>query len=51
MQWTKCPKLKNPYIESGIRYDLLLHRGKDEKANAAAENIQSNSSETMFREG
>lgn len=33
----KMPEIKKSFIGSGIRYDLLLHRGKDEKANAAAE--------------
>jgi uncharacterized radical SAM protein YgiQ len=33
----QMPEIKKSFIGSGIRYDLLLHRGKDEKANAAAE--------------
>ncbi len=33
----EMPEIKKSFIGSGIRYDLLLHRGKDEKANAAAE--------------
>ena len=31
------PYIKKSFIGSGVRYDLLLHRGKDEKANRAAE--------------
>ncbi len=31
------PEIKKSFIGSGVRYDLLLHRGKDEKANRAAE--------------
>ena len=31
------PYIKKSFIGSGVRYDLLLHRGKDEKANKAAE--------------
>lgn len=30
------PKIKKSFIGSGVRYDLLLHRGKDENANQAA---------------
>jgi len=30
------PGIKKSFIGSGIRYDLLLHRGKDEKSNQAA---------------
>jgi uncharacterized radical SAM protein YgiQ len=33
----EMPEIKKSFIGSGIRYDLLLHRGKDEKTNAAAE--------------
>lgn len=31
------PYIKKSFIGSGVRYDLLLYRGKDEKANRAAE--------------
>lgn len=31
------PGIKKSFIGSGVRYDLLLHRGKDEQANRAAE--------------
>ena len=31
------PEVKKSFIGSGVRYDLLLYRGKDEKANRAAE--------------
>jgi uncharacterized radical SAM protein YgiQ len=31
------PGIKHSYIGSGVRYDLLLHKGKDEVANRAAE--------------
>ena len=31
------PYIKKSFIGSGVSYDLLLHRGKDEKANRAAE--------------
>ena len=31
------PEIKKSFIGSGVRYDLLLHRGKDEKSNKAAE--------------
>lgn len=31
------PKVKKSFIGSGVRYDMLLHRGKDEVANKAAE--------------
>ena len=31
------PGIKKSFIGSGIRYDMLLHRGKDERANRAAE--------------
>ena len=31
------PYIKKSFIGSGVRYDLLLHRGKDEKTNRAAE--------------
>ena len=31
------PEIKKSFIGSGVRYDLLLHRCKDEKANRAAE--------------
>lgn len=30
------PGMKKSFIGSGVRYDLLLHKSKDEKANAAA---------------
>lgn len=30
------PGIKKSFIGSGVRYDLLLHRGKDEKSNQAA---------------
>lgn len=30
------PGIKKSFIGSGVRYDLLLHKGKDEKANASA---------------
>jgi len=30
------PEVKKSFIGSGVRYDLLLHRGKDEAANRAA---------------
>lgn len=30
------PGIKKSFIGSGVRYDLLLHRSKDEKTNAAA---------------
>ena len=30
------PGIKKSFIGSGVRYDLLLHRGPDEKANASA---------------
>ena len=29
------PGIKKSFIGSGVRYDLLLHKGKDEKANAS----------------
>lgn len=32
----KLPGIKKSFIGSGVRYDLLLHRSKDEKTNAAA---------------
>ena len=31
------PEIKKSFIGSGIRYDLLLHKSKDEKSNKAAE--------------
>lgn len=31
------PKIKKSFVGSGVRYDMLLHRGKDEAANKAAE--------------
>ena len=31
------PEIKKSFIGSGVRYDLLLYRGKDEKANHSAE--------------
>ena len=31
------PGIKKSFIGSGVRYDLLLHRGKDEEANRTAE--------------
>lgn len=31
------PGIKKSFIGSGVRYDLLLHRSKDEKSNRAAE--------------
>lgn len=31
------PGIKKSFIGSGVRYDMLLHRGKDESANKAAE--------------
>ena len=31
------PGIKKSFIGSGVRYDLLLHRGKDEAANRSAE--------------
>lgn len=31
------PNIKKSFIGSGVRYDLLLHRGKDEQANRAAQ--------------
>ena len=31
------PGIKKSFIGSGVRYDLLLHRGKDEAANKAAQ--------------
>lgn len=31
------PGIKKSFIGSGVRYDLLLHRGKDQEANRAAE--------------
>ena len=31
------PAIKKSFIGSGVRYDLLLHRGNDEQANRAAE--------------
>ena len=31
------PEIKKSFIGSGVRYDLLLHRGKDEGANRSAE--------------
>lgn len=31
------PGMKKSFIGSGVRYDLLLHRGKDEEANRSAE--------------
>ena len=31
------PEVKKSFIGSGVRYDLLLYRGNDEKANRAAE--------------
>ena len=30
------PGIKKSFIGSGVRYDLLLHKSKDEKSNAAA---------------
>lgn len=33
----KLPKVKKSFVGSGVRYDMLLHRGKDENANKAAE--------------
>ena len=33
----KLPGLKKSFIGSGVRYDLLLHKSKDEKANASAQ--------------
>lgn len=33
----EIPGIKKSFIGSGVRYDLLLHRGKDEEANRAAE--------------
>ncbi len=30
------PEVKKSFVGSGVRYDLLLHRGNDEKANRAA---------------
>ena len=32
----QLPGIKKSFIGSGVRYDLLLHRGKDEKSNQAA---------------
>ena len=32
----QLPGIKKSFIGSGVRYDLLLHRSKDEKANKAA---------------
>ncbi|MFV0366725.1 MAG: YgiQ family radical SAM protein [Mangrovibacterium sp.] len=32
-QVRKHPKIKKAFIGSGIRYDMMLHRGKDEKVN------------------
>ena len=32
----KLPGIKKSFIGSGVRYDLLLHRSKDEKTNVAA---------------
>ena len=31
------PKVKKSFVGSGVRYDMLLHRGKDEGVNKAAE--------------
>jgi len=31
------PEIKKSFIGSGVRYDLLLHRGKDEEANKSAQ--------------
>ena len=31
------PGIKKSFIGSGVRYDLLLHRGKDEEANRSTE--------------
>lgn len=31
------PEIKKSFVGSGVRYDLLLHRGNDEKANRAAD--------------
>ncbi len=31
------PGIKKSFVGSGVRYDMLLHRGKDEKANLMAE--------------
>ncbi|MCH5307833.1 MAG: YgiQ family radical SAM protein [Prevotella sp.] len=31
------PNIKKSFIGSGVRYDLLLHRGKDEQTNRAAQ--------------
>ena len=33
----KLPGLKKSFIGSGVRYDLLLHKSRDEKANASAQ--------------
>ena len=33
----KLPGLKKSFIGSGVRYDLLLHKSKDDKANASAQ--------------
>ncbi len=33
----KLPKVKKSFVGSGVRYDMLLHQGKDENANKAAE--------------
>ena len=32
----ELPEIKKSFIGSGVRYDLLLHRSKDEKSNEAA---------------
>ena len=31
------PKIKKSFVGSGVRYDMLMHRGKDKNANKAAE--------------
>lgn len=31
------PKIKKSFVGSGVRYDMVLHRGKDEAANKAAD--------------
>ena len=32
----ELPEIKKSFIGSGVRYDLLLHKSKDEKSNEAA---------------
>lgn len=36
------PGIKKSFIGSGVRYDLLLHKSKDEKANESARDIRVN---------